>query len=306
VKIAILSRNAGAYSTRRLREACLRRNHRAIVLDTLRFSLLVDAERPRLFYKNQPLSRYDAALPRVGASITAFGCAVVRQLEQMGMIVLNRAQAIAVARDKLQSLQLLSGHGISIPATAFARDRSNVAPSIEQVGGTPVIIKLLEGSQGVGVILAESPSVAEAIVQTLQVARQNVIIQKFVRESRGRDLRALVVGDRVVAAVSRLAQGDEFRSNVHRGARASTVALDPVLEQTAIRAARVMGLEVAGVDMIESDEGAQVLEVNASPGLEGIESASGVDVAGAIVARLEELYRVRPDATPPAAPALRH
>jgi ribosomal protein S6--L-glutamate ligase len=306
VKIAILSRNPGAYSTRRLREACLRRNHRAIVLDTLRFSLLVDAERARLYYKNQPLSRYDAALPRVGASITSFGCAVVRQLEQLGVIVLNRAQAIAVARDKLQSLQVLSAHGIAIPATAFARDRSNVAASIEQVGGAPVIIKLLEGSQGVGVILAESASIAEAIVQTLQLARQNVIIQKFVRESRGRDLRALVVGDRVVAAVSRLARGDEFRSNVHRGARASAIALDPVLEQTAVRAARVMGLEVAGVDMIEGDEGVQVLEVNASPGLEGIETASGFDVAGAIVARLEELYRVRPDATPPTAPALRH
>jgi ribosomal protein S6--L-glutamate ligase len=306
VKIAILSRNPRAYSTRRLHEACLRKSHRALVLDTLRFNLLVDAEQPRLFYKNQPLSRYDAALPRVGASITAFGCAVVRQLEQLGVLVLNRASAIAVARDKLLSLQLLSAEGIAIPPTAFARDRSGVAPAIEQVGGAPVIIKLLEGSQGVGVILAESPSIAEAIVQTLQLARQNVIIQKFVRESRGHDLRALVVGNRVVAAVSRLARGDEFRSNVHRGARASRVELDPVLEQTAVRAARVMGLEVAGVDMIEGDQGAQVLEVNASPGLEGIEAASGVDVAGAIVAHLEEMHRLRPDATPPPAPAISH
>jgi ribosomal protein S6--L-glutamate ligase len=306
VKIAILSRNPDAYSTRRLREACLRRNHRAIVLDTLRFSLLVDVERPRLFYKNQPLSRYDAALPRIGASITAFGCAVVRQFEQSGVLVLNRAQAIAAARDKLESLQLLSGHGIATPRTAFARDRSSVASAIEQVGGAPVIIKLLEGSQGVGVILAESTSIAEAIVQTLQVARQNVIIQKFVRESRGRDLRAMVVGDKVVAAVSRLARGDEFRSNVHRGASARKVDLDAVLEQTAVRAARVMGLEVAGVDMIEADEGAQVLEVNASPGLEGIETASGVDIAAAIVARLEELHRQPVDATPPAAPVMRH
>jgi len=305
MKIAILSCNPSAYSTRRLRETCLKSGHRAIVLDTLRFGLLVDAELPRLFYKGQPLSRYDATIPRIGASITGFGCAVVRQLEQLGVVTLNGANGIALARDKLQSLQMLSRHGIAIPVTAFARDRALVLPSIEQVGGAPVILKLIEGTQGVGVILAESPSIAEAIVQTLQLARQNVIIQKFVRESRGRDLRAFVVGDRVVAAVARSASGDEFRSNVHRGGRATKVELEAELAQTAVSAAKVMGLEVAGVDMIESDEGAQVLEVNSSPGLEGIEQATGVDVAGAIVARLEELYHDRVSTMPPAPPVMR-
>jgi ribosomal protein S6--L-glutamate ligase len=306
VKVAILSCNASAYSTRRLREACQRRGHRAIVLDTLRFSLLVDAERPRLFYKNQPLSHYDAAIPRIGASITAFGCAVVRQLEQLQVSVLNRAHAIAAARDKLQSLQLLGGSGIGIPRTAFTRDRSSIGPAIEEAGGAPVVLKLIEGTQGVGVLLAESASVAEAIVQTLQLARQQVIIQKFVRESRGRDLRVLVVGDQVVAAVARVARGDEFRSNVHRGGRTVAITLDPVLEQTAVRATAVMGLEVAGVDMIESNHGPEVLEVNASPGLEGIEGATNVDVAGAIVARLERVHRARVTPTPPAPPAFQH
>ncbi len=305
MKIAILSCNPSAYSTRRLRETCQRHGHRALVLDTLRFGLLVDAELPRLFYKNQPLSKYDAIIPRIGASITAFGCAVVRQFEQLGVVTLNGARAIAVARDKLQSLQMLSRHGIAIPATAFARDREAVQPSIEQVGGAPVIVKLIEGTQGVGVILAETPSVAEAIVQTLQLARQNVIIQKFVSESRGRDLRAFVVGDEVVAAVARSASGDEFRSNVHRGGRATKVELEVELEQTAVSAAKVMGLEVAGVDMLESDEGPRVLEVNSSPGLEGIEQATGVDVADAIVRRLEQLHRDRVSTVPPAPPVMR-
>ncbi|HEV8245328.1 MAG TPA: RimK family alpha-L-glutamate ligase [Polyangiaceae bacterium] len=305
MKVAILSCNPSAYSTRRLREVCQARGHRAVVLDTLRFGLLVDAQRPQLFYKNQPLSRYDAAIPRIGASITSFGCAVVRQLEQLGVVTLNRAQAIAFARDKLQSLQMLSRNGIAIPPTAFARDRMSVLPSIDLVGGAPVIIKLLEGTQGVGVILAENPSIAEAIVQTLQLARQNVIIQKFVRESRGRDLRAFVVDGKVVAAVSRSATGDEFRSNVHRGGRTAKVELDVSLEHTAVSAAKVMGLEVAGVDMVESDDGPQVLEVNSSPGLEGIEQASGIDVASFVIERLERLHHDRKTTVPPAPPVMR-
>jgi ribosomal protein S6--L-glutamate ligase len=275
-----------------------------MVLDTLRFSLLVDAGEPGLFYKNQRLATPDAVVPRIGASITDFGCAVVRQFEQLGALVLNRAQGISDARDKLTSLQLLSARGIAVPATAFPRERTSVAAAIEQVGGVPVVIKLLEGSQGVGVILAESVSAAEATVQALQLGRQGVLIQKFVSESRGRDLRALVVGDRVVAAVSRLAHGDEFRSNVHRGASATRLELDPVLEQTALGAARALSLDVAGVDMVESDHGVQVFEVNASPGIEGIEAASGVDVAGAIVDQLERA-RARHRA-PRAAPVLRN
>jgi ribosomal protein S6--L-glutamate ligase len=287
LKVAILSCNAGAYSTRRLREACVQRGHRPKVLNTLRFSLLVESGRPELYFRNRRLSHYDAAIPRIGASITMFGTAVVRQLEQMGVFSLNSSQAIGVSRDKLRSIQLLSRHDVGIPPTAFARDRDSVLPAIEQVGGPPVVIKLLEGSQGIGVILAETTKIAEAIIQTLHSARQNVVVQKFVHESRGRDLRVLVVGDRVVAAMSRRAAGGDFRANVHCGGRTEPVKLEPAYERTAIRAAQVLGLRVAGVDLLESDSGPQLIEVNSSPGLQGIEAASGVDVAQAIVEHLE-------------------
>ncbi len=288
MKIAILSCNAQAYSTRRLREACLARGHRVKVLHTLRFSLLVESGRPALFFRNRRLTAYDAVIPRIGASITPFGTAVVRQFEQMGVFSLNSSSAIGAARDKLRAAQILSRHEVGIPPTAFSRDRANVAHSIETVGGAPVVIKLLEGAQGIGVILAETPKMAEAVIETLQSTRQDVVVQRFVGESRGRDIRAFVVGDRVVAAMRREAKGDEFRANVHRGARASKVELEPAFERTAIIAAQVMGLHVAGVDMLESAEGPQVLEVNSSPGLEGIEKATGVDVAGAIAQHLEQ------------------
>ena len=288
MKIAILSRSLSAYSTRRLREACMRRGHVAKVLNTMRFSMLVEQGQPRLFFRNKVLSRYDAVIPRIGASVSMFGTAVVRQFEQMGVFTLNSSQAISVSRDKLRSIQVLSRHNVGIPATAFVRSRSDVLPTIEKLGGAPVIIKLLEGTQGIGVILADTTKVAEAIIETLQSARQNVLIQKFVAESRGRDIRAFVVGDKVVAAMRRLAVGEEFRSNVHRGARAEAVQLEPAFERTAIHAAQIMGLRVAGVDMLETREGPGVLEVNSSPGLEGIETSTGIDVADAIVAHLEE------------------
>ena len=288
LRIAILSCSAGAYSTRRLREACVKRGHHVKVLHTLRFSLLVEAGRPALFFRNRKLSHYDAIIPRIGASVSTFGTAVVRQFEQMGVFSLNSSFAISSARDKLRSTQLLSRHGVGIPPTAFARDRANVLPSIEAVGGAPVIIKLLEGAQGIGVILAETTKIAEAIIETLQSARQNVVIQRFITESRGRDVRAFVVGDRVVAAMSRQARGDEFRANMHRGGTAKKIDIDPAFERTAIVAAQVMGLHVAGVDMLEGPDGPLVLEVNASPGLEGIETATGVDVASAVVSHLEQ------------------
>ncbi|HEY1533413.1 MAG TPA: RimK family alpha-L-glutamate ligase [Polyangiaceae bacterium] len=288
LKIGILSCNARAYSTRRLREACLKRGHRVKVLHTLRFSLLVESGSPALFFRNRKLSRYDAVIPRIGASISGFGTAVVRQFEQMGVFSLNSSFAISSARDKLRGAQILSRHGVGIPPTAFARDRANVSQSIAAVGGAPVVIKLLEGAQGIGVILAETPKIAEAIIETLQSTRQDVVIQRFVSESRGRDIRAFVVGDRVVAAMSRQAAGDEFRANLHRGGRATKIDIDPAFERTAIVAAQVMGLHAAGVDMLEGPEGPQVLEVNSSPGLEGIETATGVDVASAIVEHLEQ------------------
>lgn len=287
MKIAILSQNGNLYSTRRIREAAAARGHHVRVLDTLKFSIQVDQEHPELYYRGKPLGPFDAVIPRVGASVTFFGCAVVRQFEQMGVFALNSSLAIAVARDKLRSLQVLSRRDIGLPPTAFVRSREDILPAIDRVGGAPVIIKLLEGTQGVGVILAESRKVAEAIIETLHGARQNVLIQKFVAESKGRDVRAFVVGGKVVAAMRRMAVGQEFRSNVHRGASTESVILHEEYKRTAVRATQVMGLHVAGVDLLESDHGPQVMEVNASPGLEGIEGATGVDVAGAIVEHLE-------------------
>jgi ribosomal protein S6--L-glutamate ligase len=287
VKVAILSRARNCYSTRRLREACLKRGHQVKVLDTFRFSMLVERGRPRLFFRDRVLSRYDAVIPRIGASVTTFGTAVVRQFEQMGVYTLNSSQAITVSRDKLRSIQVLSRHSIGIPPTAFVHDRKSVLPAITHVGGPPIIIKLVNGAQGIGVILAESSKVAEAIIETLQSANQNVLIQRFVSESKGRDMRALVVGDRVVAAMRRIAVGEEFRSNVHRGGKAEATTLDPAYERTAIRAAQILGLQVAGVDMLETHNGPEVMEVNSSPGLEGIERATGIDVAASILEHLE-------------------
>jgi ribosomal protein S6--L-glutamate ligase len=288
LKVAILSVNPRLYSTRRLREACLARGHTARVLNTLQFSMLVRENEPELLFRGKKLSGYDAIIPRIGASITHYGCAVVRQFEQMGVFCVSTANAISVSRDKLRSIQALSRHEIGLATTAFVRQPHDVLPAIDWVGGAPVVIKVLEGTQGIGVILAESPKIAQAIIETLQSARQNVLIQAFVRESRGTDIRAFVVGNRVVAAMRRRAQGDEFRSNVHRGGRTEAVKLEPEYERTAIRAAQVLGLRVAGVDMLEGASGPKIMEVNSSPGLEGIERATGADVAGAIVELIEE------------------
>jgi ribosomal protein S6--L-glutamate ligase len=287
MKLAILSRSPRAYSTRRLREAAVSRGHNSKVLDTLRFSIEVEHGAPDLYYSGKHLSHYDAIIPRIGASITYFGTAVVRQFEQMDVYTPNPAHGIANSRDKLRALQILSRHDIGIPQTAFVRRKQDVLPAIERVGGAPVIIKLLEGTQGVGVILADSVKVAEAIIETLQSTKQNVLIQKFVGESSGRDIRAFVVGDRVVAAMRRTAQGGDFRSNVHRGGLAEAVELDDDYSGTAVRAAQIMGLKVAGVDMLEGKDGPQVMEINSSPGLEGIEGATKLDVAGAIVDFME-------------------
>ncbi len=286
--IAILSRSPGAYSTRRLKEAAEARSMNVKILDTLGFSISLEEQYPDLYFRGRPVGHYDAVVPRIGASITYFGTAVVRQFEQMGVFAANTSLGITNSRDKLRSLQILSRHDIGIPATAFVRRKQDVLPTIERLGGAPVIIKLLEGTQGVGVILADTEKVAEAIIETLQTAKQNVLVQKFVAESKGRDVRAIVVGDQVVAAMRRVAQGQEFRSNVHRGGKTESVNLDAEYERTAVRSAQIMGLKVAGVDMLEGKDGPQVMEVNSSPGLEGIEGATGVDVAGAIMAYIQE------------------
>jgi ribosomal protein S6--L-glutamate ligase len=236
-----------------------------------------------VYFRGKQVSSYDAILPRIGASVTYFGTAVVRQFEQMGVFCANSSTGISNSRDKLRSLQILSRHHLGMPHTTFVRDRTDVLAAIERIGGAPVIIKLLEGTQGVGVILADNVKIAEAIIETLQSTRQNVLIQKFVAESRGRDVRAFVVGDRVVAAMRRLAQGAEYRSNVHRGGMTEAVDLDETFRQTAVRAAQIMGLRIAGVDMLEGKAGPQIMEVNSSPGLEGIEAATKLDIAGAVV-----------------------
>lgn len=282
MKLGILSTAPNCYSTRRLRQAAKDRGHDVQVLDTLRFAIELQHGDPDLWYRGRDLSDYDAILPRIGASITYFGTAVVRQFEQMDVYTPNTAAGITNSRDKLRSLQILSRHDIGIPHTTFVRDRKDVLPAIERLGGAPIIIKILEGTQGVGVILAETTKVAEAIIETMQSARQNVLLQQYIGESKGCDLRAFVVGDRVVAAMRRVAKAGEFRSNVHRGGRAEKVELDPAFEETAVRAAQIMGLRVAGVDLLESDDGPLIMEVNSSPGLEGIETATGLDVAGAI------------------------
>lgn len=283
MKLAILSRGPKCYSTRRLREAADSRGHEVKVLDTLKFSIDLRQAQPKLFYKSKQLSTYDAVLPRVGASVTYFGTAVVRQFEQMDVYCANSSAGISNSRDKLRSLQILSRHQIGIPATTFVRNKGDVLPAIERVGGAPVIIKLIEGTQGIGVLLAETLKSAEAIIELLQSQKQNVLIQKFVAESKGRDIRALVVGDQVVASMRRVAQGQEFRSNVHRGGKTEQVELDESYREAAVRAAQIMGLRVAGVDMLEGKKGPQVLEINSSPGLEGIEACTQLDIAGAIV-----------------------
>lgn len=283
LSIGILSRAPRVYSTKRLVEAAKDRGHKVRVYDTLRFAIDLSGRQPDIQYRGKPVPELDMIVPRIGASITFFGLAVVRQFEQMDVYTPNTSTAIANSRDKLRSNQILSRHGVRLPATAFARNQADVLPAIERVGGAPVVIKLLEGTQGIGVILAPDTTVAGAVIETLQSARQNVLVQRFIAESKGRDVRAFVVGDRVVAAMRRVAQGDEFRSNVHRGGRTEAVELSDDYKRVAVQSAQIMGLRVAGVDMLESDEGPLVMEVNSSPGLEGIEGATGLDIAGAII-----------------------
>lgn len=283
MKLAILSKEPKNYSTRRLVEECKKRGHVVKVLNTLKFAIDIEPENPDLYYKQKRLSHYDAVLPRIGTSITYFGTAIVRQFQQMDVYCANSADGILNSRDKLRSFQILSKHRIGVPATTFVKNRDDVLPAIARVGGAPVVIKLLEGTQGIGVLLADTLEVATSIIELLHSQKQNILIQKFVAESKGRDIRAIVVGDQVVAAMRRVAQGQEFRSNVHRGGVAEAVELDDVYVDTAIRATKLMGLGVAGVDMLESKDGPQIMEINSSPGLEGIEGCTKLDVAGSII-----------------------
>ncbi|HLX10503.1 MAG TPA: 30S ribosomal protein S6--L-glutamate ligase [Thermoanaerobaculia bacterium] len=283
MKITVLSRGPKLYSTARLVAACRSRQAEVSVLNPLHCVVKLSRKRPEVHHNGERVTGLDGVVPRIGASITVYGLAVLRQFEMMGVFPANDSLAIAKSRDKLRALQLLSRHDIGIPPTAFARRREDVRSAIRKVGGTPVILKLLEGAQGTGVILAESVKSAESVLEAMHSLGQNILIQAFVEESAGTDYRALVVGQQVVAAMTRQAGEGEFRSNLHRGGSARGVTLEPQFAATAIHAAQVLGLNIAGVDMIASREGPMVLEVNSSPGLEGIEAATGIDVAGAVI-----------------------
>lgn len=283
MKLALLTREPGNYSSKRLIEACKQRGHKVKVFDTLKFSIDIERDDPDLFYKQKRIAHFDAVLPRIGATITYYGTAVARQFQQMDIFCPNPADAILNSRDKLRSFQILSRFDIGIPATTFVKDKNDVLSAIERVGGAPVIIKLLEGTQGIGVLLADTVEMAASIIELLQSQKQNVLIQKFVAESKGKDIRAIVIGDQVVAAMRRVAQGQEFRSNVHRGGQTELVELDSAYAETAIKAARIMGLGIAGVDMLEGKDGPQIMEINSSPGLKGIETCTNIDVAGAMI-----------------------
>ena len=283
MRLAILSREPRSYSTQRLKIAALDAGHQVRILDTLRFAIDLSDDEPDLQYSGNQLSDYDAVLPRVGASVTYFGTAVVRQFEQMDVYTPNTSAGIRNSRDKLHAHQILARHHIGMPATTFVRDRADILPAIERVGGAPVVIKLLEGTQGIGVMLAPDLVVAQAMIETLQATRQNVLIQEFVKESAGTDVRAFVVGDQVVGAMRRTSKGDDFRSNLHRGGNSESIELEPAYADAAVRSAQIMGLRVAGVDLLESDRGPLVMEVNSSPGLQGIERATQKNLARTIV-----------------------
>lgn len=299
MRLVILSRQESLYSTKALAEAARARGHEVRVLDTLQFDIRLSRQTPELLFQGEPVGPVDAVIPRIGASITFFGLAVVRQFEMMGVYCLNESQAIARSRDKLRSLQLLSRHDIGLPPTVYTRQAEHVPACIERVEGPPVVVKLLQGTQGIGVVLAETARAASSVIEAFHGLEQNILIQKFIQEAKGADIRALVVGRRVVAAMKRQAISGEFRSNLHRGGTAKKVRLSPDYRRTALAAARALGLRVAGVDLIESNEGPMVMEVNSSPGLEGIQKATGEDVATAIVQHIEEELTHQPKTDPP-------
>lgn len=288
MKIAILSRKASLYSTGRLVEAAKVRGHQVEVIDYLRCFMNITSHKPQVFFKGRSLEDFDAVIPRIGASHTFYGTAVVRQFEMMGIYTINRSQAISRARDKLRSLQIMARQGIGMPVTGCAHSTRDVDGLIKTVGGAPLVVKLLEGTQGIGVVLAENRNAAESVIEAFRGLKANIIVQEFIKEAKGHDIRCFVVGDKVVAAMIRQAKEGEFRSNLHRGGAAIKVKITPAERVTAIKAARAMGLNVAGVDILRSNHGPVVIEVNSSPGLEGIEKSTEKDVAGAIVEFIEK------------------
>lgn len=293
MRIAILSRNRQLYSTRRLLEAALRAGHDVRVIDHVRCFMDISSDNPTVHYRDEEFGpdHFEAVIPRIGSSVTFYGCSVVRQFEMMGVYCVNESVAITRARDKLRSLQLLSRRGVGIPVTSFANSPDDVAGLIREVGGAPLVIKLLEGTQGIGVVLAETRKAAESVIQAFMGLNTAILVQEYIKEAGGSDIRAFVVGGRVIAAMKRQAPEGEFRSNLHRGGTATLVRLSPEERETAVRAARIMGLNVCGVDILRSERGPLVMEVNASPGLRGIEEATGKDIAGLIIKLIERNAR---------------
>ena len=289
MKIAILSRNGSLYSTKRLVEAGKARGHEVEVIDTLKCYMDITSQKPMVHYQNKELNDFDAIIPRIGASITFYGTAVIRQFEMMGVFSLNESVAIARARDKLRSLQLLSRKGLGLPVTGFAHSTKMTQEIIKLVGGAPLVVKLLEGTQGKGVVLAETDAAAESVIDAFREMDANILVQEFIKEARGSDIRCFVVGDKVVASMMRTAKAGEFRSNLHRGGTAKIIQITPEERQAALDATKALGLNLAGVDMLRSSRGPLIMEVNSSPGLNGIETATGKDVAGMIIEYLERM-----------------
>ena len=287
MKIALLSRNPKLYSTRRLMEAAKKRGHEIHTYDVLRCYMNITSHNPEIHYKGEILTGYDAVIPRIGASVTSYGTAVLRQFEMMGVYPLNESTAILRSRDKLRALQLLSRKGIGMPVTGFANKPDDIQDLIKIVKGTPLVIKLLQGTQGIGVVLAETKKAAESVIESFFGLKASVMVQEFISEAGGSDIRCFVVGNKVVAAMKRTAQDGEFRSNLHRGGSAELVKITPAERATAVKAARTLGLNVSGVDILRSNRGPVLMEVNSSPGLEGIENATGKDVASLIIEFIE-------------------
>lgn len=296
MKICILSRNKNLYSTKRLKEAAEARGHEVDIVDTLHCYMDITSNKPSVRFKGNPLPSYDAIIPRIGASVTFYGTAVVRQFEMMGSFSVNESVAISRSRDKLRSMQLLSRKGIGLPRTGFAHSPDNVKDLIANVGGAPVVIKLLEGTQGIGVVLADTDKVAESIVEAFMGVKANILVQEFIKEAGGADIRCFVIGGKVVAAMKRQGAPGEFRSNLHRGGSATLIKLTAVERATAVAAATAMGLNVCGVDLLRSSHGPVVMEVNSSPGLEGIEAATNKDVANMIIEFIEN-KKTKPHST---------
>jgi ribosomal protein S6--L-glutamate ligase len=287
MRIAMLARNPTLYSHRRLKEAAEARGHRLDIVNTLRCNINIASRRPEIFYDGQKLPGYDVVIPRIGASVTFYGMAVLRQFEMMGVWPLNESVAIGRSRDKLRSMQLLARDGIGLPVTTFAYDPKQAEEVVRLAGGAPLVVKLLEGTQGIGVVLADTDRSAKSVIEAFRGAGVNILVQEFIKEAGGTDIRALVIGGKVMAAMQRTGAEGEFRSNLHRGGSARAVRITPEERATAVRAAKSMGLNVCGVDMLRSNHGPVVMEVNSSPGLEGVERATGKDLAAAVIDYIE-------------------